>query len=415
MSDIGDLIPLSHTFTIDAIPVEDGGVPVDPATVTFQIKVGEDLLTYIYGTDPELVRDAVGVYHVDYTPVAHGTYHYRWSSTGIGQETAEDEFYVQRSNVVDDSLPPTNSGIVYQAILPYQVGHAGEVLHTDGTVNGAYWATGGGGGSGTVTSVDTGDGLQGGPITAAGTVDLRLSASGGLSKTQGVGLNELGIANTTVTPGSYGSASAVGTFTANAQGRLTTAATAPILISQAQVTGLTASLAAKADDATVVHLAGIETITGAKTFSADVTLSAGTDIFGSTTSNATFRRVISTGSAPTVALGISTGAGESITVSGTDEAGEITIVFGSSGINESAGFTLFTVTFSGGAFPTKYSVRAGPVTANAAELENQFNNNNAYYAAVNSSTQWAYKATRARVGGALGTETAIYHYQVRGW
>lgn len=47
---------------------------------------------------------------------------------------------------------------------------------------------------GTVTQVNTGNGLQGGPITTTGTVDLRLNASGGLSKTLGGGSNELGIA-----------------------------------------------------------------------------------------------------------------------------------------------------------------------------------------------------------------------------
>jgi len=42
---------------------------------------------------------------------------------------------------------------------------------------------------------------------------------------------------------------------------------------EAQVIGLTASLSAKANDASVVHLAGTETITGAKTFSAATTIS----------------------------------------------------------------------------------------------------------------------------------------------
>lgn len=49
-------------------------------------------------------------------------------------------------------------------------------------------------GVGTVTSVSTGNGLQGGAITSTGTVDLRLNASGGLTKTLGGGSNELGIA-----------------------------------------------------------------------------------------------------------------------------------------------------------------------------------------------------------------------------
>lgn len=52
---------------------------------------------------------------------------------------------------------------------------------------------------GTVTSVGTGNGLSGGPITGAGTIDLKLNASGGLSKTLGSGSDELGITANGVT------------------------------------------------------------------------------------------------------------------------------------------------------------------------------------------------------------------------
>lgn len=63
--------------------------------------------------------------------------------------------------------------------------------------NGTSWipAAIAGGAGGTVTSIATGQGLSGGPITTSGTIDLRLNASGGLSKTLGAGSNELGIAS----------------------------------------------------------------------------------------------------------------------------------------------------------------------------------------------------------------------------
>lgn len=70
--------------------------------------------------------------------------------------------------------------------------------------------------TGTVTSVDTGIGLTGGPITSTGTIS---------------------IANTVVTAGSYGGAASVGTFTVNQQGQLTAASNVTIAIPVSQVSG----------------------------------------------------------------------------------------------------------------------------------------------------------------------------------
>lgn len=65
-----------------------------------------------------------------------------------------------------------------------------------------------------------------------------LTPSAGLFSTVASGSLTVGISNTSVSAASYGSASAVATYTVNARGQLTAAATVPISISSAQVAGL---------------------------------------------------------------------------------------------------------------------------------------------------------------------------------
>lgn len=81
--------------------------------------------------------------------------------------------------------------------LGLPIGANGYILSVDtGEATKLKWiANTGGGGTGTVTNIATGNGLSGGPITTTGTIDLRLDATGTLSKTLGVGNNELGIAS----------------------------------------------------------------------------------------------------------------------------------------------------------------------------------------------------------------------------
>lgn len=89
------------------------------------------------------------------------------------------------------------------------------------------------------TWVDVSGGGGSGVTSITGTANqIDVSAS--------TGAVTISLPNTAVTPTSYGSASAVGTFTVDSKGRLTAASNVAIAIAQSAVTDLTTDLAAKA-------------------------------------------------------------------------------------------------------------------------------------------------------------------------
>lgn len=122
--------------------------------------------------------------------------------------------------------------------------------------------------TGWVCTVNQGGTLGTTPITWA-------QFSGAGTYTAGTGLtlsgNEFSITNTAVSAGSYGSASSVGTFTVNAQGQLTAAASTSIAIANTQVSGLGTM---STQDANAVNITG-GSVTNLTTFDG-ITIDGGT-------------------------------------------------------------------------------------------------------------------------------------------
>jgi len=88
--DIGDLVRLSATFT------DTAGALTDPTATTFSIKVPSGTVTtYTYGVTADIVRDSLGLFHVDYSPLAEGIHYYRFVGTGACQTADEAPFYIR--------------------------------------------------------------------------------------------------------------------------------------------------------------------------------------------------------------------------------------------------------------------------------------------------------------------------------
>lgn len=93
--DIGDLRRLSVSFT------DSAGVAGDPDAVTFTMRSPDGVVTtYVYGTDDELARSAVGAYYVDWAITKAGRHAYRFAGAGTLTAAEADEFYARRNEAV---------------------------------------------------------------------------------------------------------------------------------------------------------------------------------------------------------------------------------------------------------------------------------------------------------------------------
>lgn len=65
---------------------DENGALKDPAKLTFKIKPkGGTATVYVYGTDPEIVRESTGKYYVIWTWPSPGQWYYSWRSENPDQ------------------------------------------------------------------------------------------------------------------------------------------------------------------------------------------------------------------------------------------------------------------------------------------------------------------------------------------
>jgi len=87
---IGNLVKVKATFK------DEHNEKGDPATVQVAVKEpSSTVTTYVYGTDPELVRESMGVYYIliDTTDNA-GEWQFVWNSSGTLQAAGQTRFTV---------------------------------------------------------------------------------------------------------------------------------------------------------------------------------------------------------------------------------------------------------------------------------------------------------------------------------
>lgn len=97
--DLGDVVRVAGVFR--DLDTEDLD-PIDPTVVKLSILTpSEDLETYIYDTDPEVVRDSEGHYHADIEATEPGVWYYRWFSEGTGQAADEGSYTIEAHHAVE--------------------------------------------------------------------------------------------------------------------------------------------------------------------------------------------------------------------------------------------------------------------------------------------------------------------------
>lgn len=92
MTDInpGDLVRVSNAPGFK----DAAGVLADPTTVRLKWRRFDAVTTWVFGTDAEVVKDAVGLYHADIPVTDVGMHYFRWEGEGAVVAAEEGSFFV---------------------------------------------------------------------------------------------------------------------------------------------------------------------------------------------------------------------------------------------------------------------------------------------------------------------------------
>jgi hypothetical protein len=78
-----ETVDIGDSRGLKAVIKDANGTPVDPLTLTFEVGLKDGIpAAYVYGEDAAVVRDATGVYHLDFTFPRAGVWAYRVQTTG---------------------------------------------------------------------------------------------------------------------------------------------------------------------------------------------------------------------------------------------------------------------------------------------------------------------------------------------
>ena len=93
-TNVGDMRRITASFTdIDGDPIDSSGL-----TISIENPSG-DTTAYVYGVDEEVIRDSLGVYHIDTLLDEAGIWRYNVTSTGAVAAVEEGSFNVS-SNII---------------------------------------------------------------------------------------------------------------------------------------------------------------------------------------------------------------------------------------------------------------------------------------------------------------------------